>query len=331
MNIFEVPKKETVNATMSAKSIALVGLSKTGKSTLASQAPRPIFLMTENGVEGLTGMVPIPIGSWTDFKQAVTQLCMPKGRENFDTVVIDTYTNLILLLDKYIGQKMSTDQKTFAFGSDAEFGKGVKAMKNELGVQLQKLANQGYLLLNIVHAEYKTDFNTQQSFVGTSLSSGMYGTIEKFVDQIVYLKKDIDKNTGEFIHTIWYNGKGGFPGAGGRWTPNVDSSPCTYADLERVMLDAIKTSGENKGATLINETMAPAVSINAEEPDFNELIAEFKSLTDEAMEKDPESNSIKIRNIVESVLGVGKKVNNLSSTQVELLAEVIEKIKEAEF
>lgn len=79
--------------------------------------------MTENGGEALTGFTPVPIASWSDFKMAVSQLCTPQGRESFDTVVIDTYTNLILLLDKYIGSKLTTDNKSLDFGSDADFGK----------------------------------------------------------------------------------------------------------------------------------------------------------------------------------------------------------------
>ncbi len=122
VNIFQVPQKTTVNCSMSAKSIAVVGKSKAGKSTLCAQAPKPIFLMTENGTEALTGFTPIPIASWSDFKSAVNQLCTPKGRETFSTVVVDTYTNLILLLDKYIGSKMTTDKETFDFGSDASYG-----------------------------------------------------------------------------------------------------------------------------------------------------------------------------------------------------------------
>lgn len=86
VNIFKVPQKTTVNASMNSKSIMIVGKSKVGKSTLASQAPRPIFLMTENGGEALTGFTPIPIASWSDFKSAVNQLCTPQGRESFDTV-----------------------------------------------------------------------------------------------------------------------------------------------------------------------------------------------------------------------------------------------------
>ena len=55
VNIFDIPVKETVNKTLQAKSIMVVGKSKSGKSTLSAQAPRPVFLMTENGGEALTG------------------------------------------------------------------------------------------------------------------------------------------------------------------------------------------------------------------------------------------------------------------------------------
>lgn len=122
VDIFKIPVKETVNCTMNGKSIMIVGRSKAGKSTLASQAPKPIFLMTENGAEGLVGITPVPIATWSDFKSAVNQLCSPKAREQFSSVVIDSYTNLILLLDKYIGSKMTTDKQGYDFGSEADYG-----------------------------------------------------------------------------------------------------------------------------------------------------------------------------------------------------------------
>lgn len=326
VDIFSVPQKTEVNCSMNAKSFMVVGASKSGKSTLCAQAPKPIFLMTENGTEALTGFTPIPIASWADFKRAVNQLCTPKGREIFSTVVIDTYTNLILLLDKYIGSKMTNDEQQFDFGSDVSFGKGSKGMKNELGIQLQKLANQGYLLLNIVHAENKTDFKTQVNYIGTSLSPTLYGVAEKFVDQIIYLRKDINKSTGQEEHTIWFNSKGGFDGTGGRWTPKVDSVPCSYENLERVMLETIKESATSTGAK-ISETSAPAVTINADGYDFVTLKEEFQALTDKLLAASKD-NALKIKSCVESVLGAGRKANDLEPAQAELLADIIASIKQ---
>lgn len=86
LNILNVPKKTEINCSMNSKSFMVIGKSKAGKSTLCSQAPRPIFLMTENGGEALTGFTPIPIGSWAEFKGYVNQLCTPQARETFDTV-----------------------------------------------------------------------------------------------------------------------------------------------------------------------------------------------------------------------------------------------------
>lgn len=325
VNIFQIPVKQTVNRSLQSKSIMVVGKSKSGKSTIASQAPRPIFLMTENGGEALTGFTPVPIASWADFKMAVNQLCSPQGRENFDTVVIDTYTNLILLLDKYVGAKLSTEKTSLDFGSDADYGKGTKAMRNELGIQLQKLANQGYLLLNIVHAEDKVDFDTGKAYIGTSLSNSLYGVAEKFVDQIVYLRRDENKRTGDIEHRIWFNSKGGFSGTGGRFTPDVDSVECSYANLEEALLGAIDKLGAN-GAQLVTDNK-PSVQIAvSEDIDFPALQAEFKSITDDLVANDPDAPG-RIKNVIEKVLGPGKKVGMLTAPQAELLAEIITNLK----
>lgn len=327
VNIFQVPKKETVNRSMQSKSIMVVGKSKSGKSTLCSEAPRPVFLMTENGVEALTGMVPVPIQSWTDFKQYVNQLCTPQGRESFDTVVIDTYTNLILLLDKYIGGKLTTEKQSLDFGSDADYGKGAKAMRNELGIQLQKLANQGYILLNIVHAEDKVDFDTGKSYIGTSLSNSLYGVAEKFVDQIIYVKAEEDRQTKTEKHYIYFNRKGGFAGAGGRFTPNVDKVECSYKNLEDAILDAVDTLSSTKGIkTVVDDKPAVKIDVAEETYDFAALKGEFQTLTGKLMGEDP-ANSDKIKSVVEGVLGAGKTANKLTPSQAELMAEIITNLK----
>lgn len=327
VNIFQVPKKETVNRSMQSKSIMVVGKSKSGKSTLCSEAPRPVFLMTENGVEALTGMTPIAVNSWVDFKQYVNQLCTPQGRENFDTVVIDTYTNLILLLDKYIGGKLSTEKQSLDFGSDAEYGKGTKAMRNELGIQLQKLANQGYILMNIVHAEDKVDFDTGKSYIGTSLSNSLYGVAEKFVDQIIYVKTEVNKQTKEEEHYIYFTKKGGFAGTGGRFTPKEDKVYCSYDNLEAAILGAVDNLSATKGIkTVVDDKPAVQIDVAEETFDFVALRKEFESLTNTIMEMD-KANEPTIREIVAKVLGPGKTVGKMTENQAELLVEINNNLK----
>ncbi len=326
-NIFQIPKKTEISNTLQSKSLMIVGKSKTGKSLISSQAPRPIFLMTENGVNYLTGMTPVPIASWADFKSAVTQLCGPEGRKNYDTVVIDTYTNLILLLDKYIGNKLTTEKNALDFGTDSDFGKGTKSMRNELGIQLQKLANQGYLLLNIVHAEDKVDFNTGKAYIGTSLSNSLYGVAEKFVDQIIYLaRSEKPKEDGEFEYRTYFNAKGGFAGTGGRLNPEEDFVPTSFENIERVLLKAAEKVASNTGA-ILNEAAEPSIVIEETTYDFDSLIVEFKDLTGKIVAMNETENPSKIKSIVEAELGAGKTVGKLVSSQAELLAIIIENLK----
>lgn len=196
-------------------------------------------------------------------------------------------------------------------------------MKNELGIQLQKLANQGYLLLNIVHAEDKTDFKTQKKYIGTSLSDSLYGVAEKFVDQIIYLRKDEDLKNKNIEHTIWFNAKGGFDGAGGRWTPKIDSVPCSYENLEKTMLNTIMEKATTMGVKTIEST-TPSVVIEQDKYDFASLKSEFQEITDKMLSgEEKEANALKIKGCVEGILGVGKKASDLGPTQAELLADII--------
>lgn len=222
---------------------------------------------------------------------------------------------------------MTTDKQSYDFGSDADYGRGSRGMKNELGMQLQKLANQGYLLLNIVHAEDKTDFATQRQYVGTSLSNSLYGVAEKFVDQIIYLDKQVNPNNGKVEHKIWFNPKGGFAGAGGRWTPEVDCIECSYKNLEKVMLDTFAKSATEHGVeTSVAE--APSVVITQDDYDFSTLKKEFDAIVEKVMTENPTENAVKIKGCVEGVLGAGKKVGDLGPTQAELLSEILIAIKE---
>lgn len=203
-------------------------------------------------------------------------------------------------------------------------------MRNELGAQLQRLANQGYILINIVHAEDKVDFDTGKSYIGTSLSNSLYGVAEKFVDQIVYLRKDINKD-GSVEHRIWFNGKGGFAGAGGRFTPDVDSVPCSYDELEKALLGAMDKLGEtsSKPVTFVEEDK-PSVIIEEDKYDFEALLKEFNTLTKEIVDDDAAHNPLKIKAIVEAELGTGRKASDLSPNQAELLAIIVTNLK-AEF
>ena len=67
--------------------ILMYGAEKVGKTTMAANAPNPIFLRTEDG-EGKLDMTSWDIKSFDDFIQAITVLS--NEEHDFQTVVVDT-------------------------------------------------------------------------------------------------------------------------------------------------------------------------------------------------------------------------------------------------
>lgn len=201
-------------------------------------------------------------------------------------------------------------------------------MRNELGIQLQKLANQGYILLNIVHAEDKVDFDTNKPYIGTSLSNSLYGVAEKFVDQIIYLKTEEDRQSKTEKHYICFTKKGGFNGTGGRFTPNVERVECSYKNLEDAILGAVDTLSETKGVkTVVDDKPAVQIEVAEETYDFKALKDEFQIITNQLMAEDT-ANADAIKQVVEGVLGAGKTANKLTPAQSELMAEIVTNLKQ---
>lgn len=330
VSIFDAQPKKSITVSMRGKSIAVCGSSKAGKSYLCAQAPKCIFGMTENGVEALTGMVPIPLASWSDFTSFVAQLCQPRAKEMFSTVVIDSITQLVLLLDKYVGGRLSTEKTSLDFGSEADYGKGTKSIQQLLNIELQKLINQGYLVLCIVHTQKKTDFATQRQYIAPAVSDSVFGIVEKLVDEIIYLTKDPAAKDG--VYKIYFDKTGGFSSAGGRFVPDtsfIDSTGAAFQKLEDAMLSAMKRTAEEQGAIVRTETLAEdtnRLAIVQPTKTMQELQAEFKELTDPLLDN-PDSVAM-ITEITSEILGAGVKVRNLPVAKKELLQTVIDKIRE---
>lgn len=327
-SIFSYPVKEEITTSLQGLSIAVAGMSKSGKSTLCSQASRPIFLQTESGDRNLVGITPVPISTFGDFKSAVNQLCTSTGREKFDTVVIDSITNLLLIADKAYAAKASEAEGKDSSGnpivlemaSHATFGKGLKFIKEGIASQLQKLTNAGFLLMNIIHVEEKTDFKTQKTYVGPTISTSLNNLIERFVDQTIYLS---GKQDGDY--RINFTPKGGYSGTGGRYTMLVESVPNTFENLEKAFHDAIQSSAKNKNAKLVDTS--GETKLEVVEYDFLALKEEFKHLTAEIMKQDRE-NAAKIQAIVAEEIGSSRKATDLQIEHVENLHNIIQSLKE---
>lgn len=123
----------------------IYGAPKTGKSTLASQFEKPLFLATEAGLNALE-TYNVEIDSWDKFLEACGEVAA--GKHGFKTIIIDTVDNLFNMCSAYICKKNNIQHE-----SELDWGKGWKLVKEEFGRAIVKLSLQPYGLVLISHAE----------------------------------------------------------------------------------------------------------------------------------------------------------------------------------
>jgi hypothetical protein len=316
-----------ISRDLAGTSWLIYGQPKSGKSTLASTFPKPIFLSTERGLNALPGVISTPVNSWAEFKQTVNELLKDAVRDTYETVIIDTLSNLIEYLDLYVGSQLTTEKATYKYGTDVEFGKGAVRLGKELNEQLQKLSKKGYTIVTIAHSEEKTHFKTRETMLTTSLDKKPGLIIDRFVDNILFLDS-VTLKTGEVERRLYFRGTDKFK-AGSRYKYVPAYCDATYEVLKETILTAIDKQEQETGAGSVTEQKRSEIEPDFEvdpEYDFEALLAEFKQTTKELTQDNPNA-STQIKDIVEKELGVGHKVAELKKNQAELLVVINQNLK----
>ena len=116
--------------------IILHGPEKVGKSTFAAGAPSPVFLPTEEGLNGVDAMAFPKIKSASVFLKRCKELL--EEDHDFKTVVVDSADWLELLIHEYIRKKHKVDNIAEAAGG---FGKGYLEALGVWSTVLRRLDN----------------------------------------------------------------------------------------------------------------------------------------------------------------------------------------------
>lgn len=165
--------------------VLVYGRDGTGKSTFASQAPRPAFIAAESGLENINAMAFQP-ESWEDVLQASEQLI---SDTNFDTIVVDSLDWIEPLVFDYVcreGDDRGPKPNVESFG----FGKGYVIAINQwrkfLSI-LERARNNGKHVILIAHMVRKPVKNLTgedyDSFV-IKLNEKAAGLIREWVDVV---------------------------------------------------------------------------------------------------------------------------------------------------
>lgn len=142
-------KKKKINDNALSYTVLLYGYTKIGKTTFVSKAPGALFLCTEPGTEALE-VFEIQISTWREFLEAckLLEAAIGDGKCIYDCVCIDTIDNLFAACQAHVCKGLNIRHP-----SDAEYGAGWDAIKQEFKRVLLKLARMPLGLWLLSHAK----------------------------------------------------------------------------------------------------------------------------------------------------------------------------------
>lgn len=130
--------------------ILIYGTEGIGKSTFASQAPKPIFVQTEDGIDGLDADR-FPLA--TDLETVIFQLEALANSENpYETVVVDSIDWLERLIVKFLTKKYKVETVDSVGGGYAKYRKFVQVEWDKIVAILNTLRSNGKTIILIAHA-----------------------------------------------------------------------------------------------------------------------------------------------------------------------------------
>lgn len=129
--------------------VVVYGAPKIGKTTLAANwdPDHVLILATEPGTSGLEAFVK-PIGSWEEFR--ATGGALAQTEHQFKTVVVDTVDVLYKYCTDFVMGQLGIQHP-----SDAAYGKGWAAVRDEFQLRIAKLGATGMGVWFISHAQFR--------------------------------------------------------------------------------------------------------------------------------------------------------------------------------
>lgn len=315
-------KPHKVSQDLSGYITYIYGRPKTGKTTLATQAPNALLLAFERGYNALPGVIAQDITSWSEMRQVYRELKKPEVKERFKTLVVDTVDIASDLCQKYI-----CNQNGIETLGDLGYGKGWSAFKSEFDEVFRGLTQLGYAVIFISHAKEQTikDERTQVEVtkILPTVQSSSNAIIENMADIYGYAhQSSVQDEDGRYRVVLTLRSNDDSVRCGCRFKHIDQEVDFNYDALVAALQRAIEKI-DNNFVTEERNQDAPA----AKEYDFDKMMTEVQDLIGQLMTKN-QSNAQKITAVIEKYLGKGKKVSDCTPTQCEQIELVIIDLKD---
>jgi hypothetical protein len=325
-------EKSKIKPGLEGKIILLSGEKKTGKTTFLSELPDCLIIGLEPGTNLLSGVTVQPCNTWTEFKQIVKQLKSDEAKKKYKYVGIDPLGILWNLAAKFTWMQKNDGSDL----SDYEIGLHQNKSMNEFSSAIMDIAREGYGLVMISHITTKDLPNDLGFKYGVEIAPDLPKRPRSFVEGLADLTINVIAEPTAEGKTIPYMylretiENGIRVKAGGRYKDLPEKAVFNYNNLVKIIEEADKKLAES-GAdmsgtkTSVQETIVdPSVR---EWTDVVKDVNETLKLVAEKTNKGDKEISGKVKAIISSYLGEGKKITEAQPNQIELVEAALADLK----
>ena len=325
-----------VSRDMRGYSVFFYGEPKSGKTTTATKFPNHLLLAFEKGYNAIPGAMAQPINSWSEFKKVLRQLKEEEVKAKFETIIIDTADIAYDYCEKYICSNNGVDTV-----GDIGYGKGYALVGKEFDEALRLIVQLNYGLVLISHATDKTftdESGKEFNQIVPTLGTRPRNIVSRMCDIIGY-SRAVQDAEGHTSTKLFMRGTPRYV-AGSRFKYTPDYIDFTYNDLVKAIGEAIDKQMEEDGADLFTDKRENVhidttlnLDFDALMKDFSDIIANIPGSTDMKAETE---EGVKFRDywqpritqVIETYLGKGKKMKDVTRDQVEAVDLIVADLKE---
>lgn len=323
LNLLEL-EESGVSYGIEGLKILIYGSNTLGKTPQSMKFPKPFLLMGEAGGTAIKGYKQA-IKSKKDFidiiKQLTDEKTLDQMKEKFQTIVIDTATDIIELYATAVAKEYGVKDVS-EMNSNKDMPNGYALYRTAFKADINRLCSCGYTVIFIMHEELseikeQTVVNGKIKATGT----GAFKIVPKGTNSVkdsarflrdlcdfrFYIKGNgVDSETGKTIMSTAYAHETAEYYAGSRFNIDPIINPFTADNLIKAMEEAQRRSAEEQDADLVTFSMDSNGYTKADYLECIEpyVIALFELYPDE------------VENIISSQLGDGVKVTQAKESQL---------------
>ena len=290
-----------------------------GKTTFGVATPKPLLLAFERGYNALGGVMAQDITTWSQMKEVMRELKKPEVKAAFSTIIVDTVDIASQLCEKYVCSQLGIEN----IGDGGWATNGWAKVKREWEQTFRAITMDGYAVVFISHSKDKTfkpKNGNEYNQVVPSCSTAYNEIIKNMADIMGYI--DVNGNERKLV----LRSPDGSIDCKCRFkhiAPVIDFS---YQSLVNALNDAIdKEAAETGNKFVTNERAIVALAV---EYDYEALMTEFSTIAGDLMNKNQTKYGPLITQIIDRILGRGKKISDTTPDQAEFVYLILQEVKE---